>query len=70
MANRLKTSQSRALQLAIHVMSRLTAKIEEGSTVVVRDKSGSETVMWLPELESPDAPASQNPVSPAQTNEK
>jgi len=52
MAERLQTSQSRALQLAIHVMSGLTARIEQGATVVFRDTAGKETEMWLPELEN------------------
>jgi hypothetical protein len=51
MAQRLKTTQARALQLAIQVMSGLAARIEQGSTVIVRDRDGKETTMWLPELD-------------------
>ena len=51
-AERLKTSQSRALKLAIHVMSQLTERIDQGASVVVRERSGKETVMWIPELDA------------------
>jgi hypothetical protein len=57
MSDRLAISKVKALQLAVAVLHRLAEKIGEGATVVVREPNGSETEVWLPQIEpANDAP--------------
>ncbi|HVT88515.1 MAG TPA: hypothetical protein VHD56_06655 [Tepidisphaeraceae bacterium] len=50
MAETLDLSKVKVLQLAVSVLAKISDKISQGATVIVREENGKETEVWLPQV--------------------
>jgi hypothetical protein len=59
-AGQLDMPVSGTIKLAIKTLLKISDRIAEGGKVVIQDKQGSETTLWIPQLDA------DSPVKPPQ----